>query len=174
MIQSEVAAQVPVRSSFVTVVGWVFLAFSAMGTLIGILQNTMLATVFPLDEMNKATSADPEFAKLPLFFRFFMAHPWLWFALALLMSATTLVASIGLLRRKNWARLLFIGILVLGVAWTVGSLPLSWSMFSSGPFSDKNMPEDFSRFLVVMQVFMAVFAIGFAALFAWIIRRLVS
>jgi len=174
MIEGAPAERTPNRSAFVTAVGWVFLAFSAIGTFIGILQNVMFATIFPSQELHRAASSDPEFTRLPPFFRFFMAHPWLWFALALLVSATTLVASIGLLRRRNWARCLFIGILGAGVAWFVGSLFLAWQMFSSGPFRDKTTPAEFGGFLVVMQVFMAIFAIGLATLFIWMIRKLLS
>ncbi|MBI2841297.1 MAG: hypothetical protein HYX75_23505 [Acidobacteria bacterium] len=162
------------RSPFVTAVGWVFLAFSAMGTFIGVLQNLMVATLFPVEKMNDAARADPEFAKLPIFFQFFMTHIWLWFALALLVSSTTLAASIGLLRRKDWGRRLMVVLLGLGVAWFVGSLGLAWSLFSSAPFHGQPVPPGFSGFLVVMQVFMVVFALGLAVLFVWIIRRLLS
>jgi hypothetical protein len=98
-------------------------------------------------------------------------------ALAFLVVAVVeLVAAIGLLNRKNWARLLFIGMMVLGIIWNLSGVVMQHIVLSS--FLE--MPEtpgpgpDFEIFMTVMKVFSWVIALGMSALFAWIIKRLVS
>ena len=81
------------KSTFVTVVAWIFIVLSAM-TLAGVfMQAIMFAFVF-----------DPEIKN-----EMFSEVPWLtfiWMAMCLCV-VLALIASIGLLHRKNWARILF-------------------------------------------------------------------
>ena len=159
MSQSETAERPPTRSTFVSVVAWVFLAFAVMGVFAGLLQNIMLAMVFPTSDSSGAPSTTH--------FRSVVGRPWHWFAVTLLVPAATVFASIGLLRRKDWARRLFMGILALGAVWLLSGL------FST-PFDADGLSEDIVRFLRVTQILMAVLAIGLVSLFVWIIWRLSS
>ena len=95
-----------------------------------------------------------------------------------LLTALTLVSSIGLLRRKNWARLIVVDIFGLGVIWNLGGIWLRWQMFSSTQFLLAEGPAEFTRqiemMIVAMRVGTTIFAIAVAALLAWLIKRLVS
>jgi hypothetical protein len=166
----------PSRSSFVTVVAWVFIALCSFSTFISILQNVMVNTVFPIHEMQKAATA-PGVPEMPVFFRFMMGNVRLFFASFLVVSASMLGAAIGLLHRKNWARLLFIAILSLGIVWNIGGVVLQFFIMQGFPKPDGAPPEFAATFSVVrtvMMVFSALMAIGFSALFGWIIKRLIS
>jgi len=92
-----------------------------------------------------------------------------------LVSAITLVASIGLLRRLNWGRLLFIALLVLSIVWQVAGLALQQAIFSMLPAvpPEAGAPP-VEQFLHVMRVAGVVLTLAFAVLFGWIIKRLVS
>jgi hypothetical protein len=92
------------------------------------------------------------------------------------MSLTTLISSIGLLKRKNWARVVFIFIMALGIVWNIFALVMQHFMFDSMP---TDMPPEavdpqFGPMMLVMKVVTYIMAIGISALFAWIIKKLVS
>ena len=169
-------SQPQARSSFVTVVAWIFIVMSGMSTLISILQNVMINTMFPSQVLDDPSlrSAQPA---LPFIASFMFEHVRLIFALVLTVSATTLACSIGLLRRSNAARLGFIGLMGLGIAWNVFGLYLQYSMFASFPLT---MPEpnaemaQFETFRNVILAISAVFALAVSSLFAWIGAKLLS
>ena len=172
---SRPIAQSP-RSSFVTAVAWVFIALCGFATLISILQNVMLNTLMPLDEMRKAATA-PGVPEMPAFFRFMMGHIRLFFASFLVVSAAMLGAALGLLKRKNWARLLFITILSLGIAWNIVGMALQFFFMQDFP-NPVEAPPEFAATITTMRtvimVFSALMALAFSALFGWLIKRFTS
>jgi len=97
-------------------------------------------------------------------------------ALLLVVSAATVFSAIGLLRRKNWARLTFIAIMVLGIIWNIGGFCLQISVFSSVGSVPAHADEAkfFQALAAVVMIFSLVLALGFSALFGWIIQRLTS
>ena len=167
------------RSGFVTGVAWTFIGLAGFATLTAVMQNVMLSFMLSPQElrgpMHEAQGAD----HLPAFARFMFAHPRMIFGAFLALSAITLVSAVGLLKRQNWARLVFIGIMVLGIVWNLGSLILPFYMFSAFvPPMPESTPQDFRESFEmtwkVMIAFTVVIALGFAGLFAWIVKRLVS
>jgi hypothetical protein len=170
---TETPGAIP-RSAFVTAVAWVFIALAGFATLIGILQNIMIGLMFPTEAMREVE----EMKDMPAFARFMFSHPQVIFGSFLVISAGTLISAIGLLNRKNWARLLFIGIMGLGILWNVGSIALPFFIFSSMPPMPEHTPPDFQDSFkivwVMMTAFTVVIAVAFAWLFGWIIKRLVS
>lgn len=112
--------------------------------------------------------------------RFVFAHFHLIVVVMFVVCVTTLISSIGLLRRRNWARLVFVALLGLGVLYNVGAVFLQQSMMSS---FDSSFPansglgpdsQQFAHMFAAMKVMMFVFELGFAALFCWIIVKLRS
>jgi hypothetical protein len=167
----------PERSTFVTVVAWTSIVLSGFGTAIAALQNAMIYVLFPRAQMQAALESDPTSTQMPAIARFFFANIELVFAVFLLLGLVALASSIGLLHRKNWARVVFIGVLACGIAWNLGGLAFQ-GMFMSQFSSMPNAPQDFERQFQTMQRVMlvvgAVFAVGFSGLFGWIIWRLKS
>lgn len=164
------------QSTFVTVVAWIFIALSGLGTVISILQNIMVQTVFRSPEISQAMQAPPPGASP---FAAFMAAHFQWFFFALLLvSAFMLASSIGLLKRRNWARLSFICLLSLAILWQVGGLALQFSTFSSmrEQFSAAAVHggPDMAPFFIAIAAVSVLFAVGFSVLFSWIIKRLLS
>jgi hypothetical protein len=163
------------RSTFVTVVAWIFISLSGFGTMISILQNIMIQTMFRGPEMEKALQAPPP-PGAPPFAAFMASHFQLFFLAFLIVSVLMLASSIGLLKRKNWARLLFVGLMILGIAWNLGGLILQMTMFSSMQDSFANAPgaPNMKPFMIGMAVVSVIFALGFSGLFGWIAKRLLS
>ena len=162
------------RSTFVTVVAWIFIVLSGFATFIGALQNIMIATVFSNPEFDAAMRTPPPGA--PPFATFMLGHVRWFFLAVLVVSALTLAASIGLLLRRNWARLAFIGLMLLGMLWSIGSMVLQVAMFSSmrEQFHAAKGAPDMTLFVAAIVAFSAVFSIGFAGLYGWIAKRLSS
>jgi len=162
------------RSSFVTVLAWIFIVGGGFTTFISILQNVMLTFFFPADQIQMAKGAE----NMPAVALFMLNHMRLFFAAFLVLSLTVFVSSIGLLKRKNWARVIFIGLFVLGILWNVGGLFLQNAMFSAMPAPSPDAPEEFKAQMEsmahVMLVFSFVMAVGMSVLFGWLIKRLAS
>lgn len=164
------------KSTFVTVVAWIFIALSGFGTVIALLQNILVQTVFRSPDVTQAMHVSPPGAPP---FAAFMATHFQWFFLAfLLVSAFMLVSSIGLLRRWNWARLCFVGLMVLAIAWQLAGLGLQFVMFSSmrEQFSIASAQggPDMAPFFIAIAVVSILFAIGISAVFGWIVKKLLS
>ena len=170
----------PAKSSFVTVVAWIFIALDGLASFVGLVQNIVVNMVFPFDQLldgiAKAQTAD----RLPPWFGSLVAHIRLFLFVMLVYSVIKLAAAIGLLNRRNWARLLFIGILGLGVAWSFFGILLQQYFVSSMMTMPmpRNAPQDFNAMMegmmIAIRAVSALFAIGFAVLYVWMIRKLMS
>ncbi len=108
---------------FITAVSWVFLILGGMATLGSALQTVLVLTVF---------SDAPEIASevgLEGMRGFAFQYPRTIALSALAFSGSALLAAIGLLRRREWARRLMVIVLGLGVAYAVGSAVFQWMYF---------------------------------------------
>ena len=167
------------KSTFVTVVAWIFIAFSGFATFISLLQNLMVA-IMPKSLLNQALQDTTVTRTMPAGARFMFSHFQVMVLVMFIVCVATLVSSIGLLRRHNWARLVFIALLGLGVLYNVSAIVLQRSMTSSfaAPFPADSAfgpaAQQFQQMFAAMKVTMFVFEIGFAALFCWIIVKLIS
>jgi hypothetical protein len=116
------------RSTLVTVVAWLFIIFSALATF-GALIGFLVLAGAPAATVNSAVNRVAQDTLLthvlPAPYLFMLHHVYLWSFVKLAWWAVVLSASIGILRRKEWARRTFVGVLaievvVLIVAFFVG------------------------------------------------------
>ena len=121
------------KSTFVNVVAWIFIVLAGFATLISILQNIMISVMFPVDEMNQVFENAPTQEQIPFLAKFMFSHIQLFFLSFLAVSGTTFVSAIGLLRRRNWGRVILMAIMGLGICWNIFSLIIQNFMFSSFP-----------------------------------------
>jgi hypothetical protein len=157
------------RSTFVSVLAWIFIIGAGFGSVIGIMQIIMVSTMFSGDELSSMPADAPAFAKIMQ--QYFHLFVYGFFAITLF----TFISSIALLKRKNWARLAFVVILAFGVIWQIGSLFLQFYIFSDFPeMPNQEHFEEFERMHNMMRWFTAVIAIGISGLFIWIIKKLTS
>lgn len=164
------------RSTFVTVIAWIFIALSGMGVLAAVLQNVMVHTLFDNPEFAQAMQSSP--LEMPALVVFMANHVKLVALAWLLLSSFILACSIGLLRRWNPARLCFVGLLVLGMLWQVAGTLLQWDMMASMRQQIAGMAvtgaPDLGPFLIAAAVAAIVFNLGCCVLLGWIARRLLS
>ena len=153
------------RSTFVTVVGWIFIVLSALGLL-----QSLLFMFLPFDKLmagvpQPAGQPTPDPAMMASFMRglmffFFVVESWV------------LLSSIGLVLRKGWARISFIVICAIGACFS--SLYLLFGLLLRGmPMGNvPNATPAMEQFMHSMMTLMAVMGGLFAALFIFIIYKL--
>lgn len=165
----------PQRSTFVNVLAWIFIVLGGFATFISILQNIMIQTMFPKEEMAHALQQAKNTDQMPAFASFMFGHMDLFFLFFLVVSATSLIAAIALLKRKNWARIIFILLMALGILWNVGGLILQFTMFSSMPeMAHHGAPPEFEKIMLIMKIASVIMVAAISALFGWIIKKLTS
>jgi hypothetical protein len=164
------------RSSFVTAVAWVFIALAGLATFISVLQNVMIYTFFPLDQMHAGLAQARERQEMPAFALFMFEHIREIFTGFLVVTSSVLAVSISLLKRCNWARILFVWLLGLGIVWNLAGPVWQWFFFRSMPQPPQGtaMQPQFQTMGTIIVIFGAIMALGMSILFGWIIKRLTS
>ena len=157
------------KSTFVTVVAWLFIVGSGFATLVSVMQNIMFHYMFKKEAFSQVPDNMPAGAS-------FMFENFQFIVLAFFfVSLAMFVSSIGLLKRKNWARLVFIVLMSFGILWMIGSVIFQVVFFSSMPeIPQGEQFQDFETMQSLMMWFSVLIGIGVTGLFAWIIKRLLS
>jgi hypothetical protein len=137
------------RSKFVSVVSWVFIVISGLGTLVAVLQNVIIESLGAQMGLVFQAGLAPNSSWLTLLV---VSHLKIYFAILLALAVLALVSSIGLLKRKNWARFVFVGLMVFGIIWNLPSL-----------FSSLAAPRA-----------SLLFELGLILILGWIAQRLLS
>jgi len=160
------------RSTFVTVVAWIFIVFAAQATVISLMQNVMLMVVFSDEDFAQSWTEMVEHEETPASAKYMFSGAWAMFFGFFIVSLVTLLSAIGLLRRRNWARRVFIFLLSFGIAWSIGSI--AFIFLFGHKMADVQPDDQFITMMRMMQVMVFVWALGFSALLTWIIKKLLS
>ena len=163
------------RSLFVTVTAWAFIVLAALASVSALLQRAEVASILP--GLKLVGNVQP----LPLLTGLLMGYlPWLVGA-GLLMSLATLGCAVGLLLRLEWARRVFIALLLLAIAANVAGIWLQQEMLQSlvsstlaGSVLPPVVADLFGGFVTAARVVAVLLTLGACALLVWIIRRLMS
>lgn len=157
------------RSTFVTVLAWMFIVGSGFATFISIMQVIMVTTMFSGDEFSSVPKNAPAMAK------FMSQHFNLLIYAFFVLASFTFISSIALLKRKNWARLAFIAILAIGILWQAGGVAIQLTMFSDFPAPPKGEGfDDFERMSTIIRWFSIVIALAVSGVFIWLIKKLTT
>jgi hypothetical protein len=162
----------PPRSTFVTVVAWLFIAVSALATPIAIAQRFLVLRLLREQVMAPAGAPRPA---LPTAIAFVFAHLEPIFLALVVVFAYALVTAIGLLMRKSWARPAFLALLVIGIGGAAAGFALQSVLLAemSRRAADSAAPG-VRHVLVAMQVFVAGAAVVIVLALVWLIARLRS
>lgn len=95
------------------------------------------------------------------------------FAIFMLITIWTFISSIGLLKRKNWARISMICIFFWAILWTITSSSFQWFYFFDIQFSDFSEVSLDIASIIATAVFL-VLIITLTVLFIWLIKKLIS
>ncbi|MBN1960105.1 MAG: hypothetical protein JW841_04105 [Deltaproteobacteria bacterium] len=160
-------------SRFVTTLAWIFIALSGFATFISLVQNITIHFFIAksyLLQMQYVSSV----IELPTVFIWLMQHLELWTSSFLAICILMLISSIGILRRYNWARLMFISLLALGILLQLLMLPIHWSMLGQIAAIDHPQADLFKQIILVIKIFIILLVVGYCTLFGWIIKKLIS
>jgi len=135
----------PKQSSFINTFAWITIVFSGLGVVIGIMQNMI-------------TVMKDRGIELIILMG------------TLVLTVITLISAIALLKRKNWARLFFIVLLVVGILWNVIAGYMQFDMMSSMMFAG----EKIQNMQSTMKIVMGVIIVAILALHIYLIKCLSS
>ena len=154
------------RSTLVTVVGWIFIVLSGLALL------ECLTFLFsPMDKMFAQLPAQPGQPALdPAMMASFMRGMM---TVVFLIFSWVFISSIGLVRRKNWARISYMVMMILGIGWNALYLLGGLLFLAVGAkLPTQNGGPDMAVFSHVIGIFMIVFGLAFVSLFGWILYML--
>ncbi len=147
------------RSAFITGLAWTSVAAGVIAILAAAM-TALISAVLPVEDMRavlrEAEKTQPMPALVGAVVENFRLVAWLFLAT----GVVTLVSSIGLLNRRNWARLMFVWMMALAA---VAHLAGAAAPFLAGPAA-----VDAATGLVVL------LSIVLAVLFGWLVKRLLS
>ncbi len=162
------------RSLFVTVTAWIAILLSALVSVSAVVQNALVASVVPLP-------AAANLPALPLLTHLLLGYlPWV-VGTGLLMSLAMLASAIGLLLRLDWARRVFIGVLLVAIVANLLGLWLQHEVVQSvvsSTLSGAPLPPQaagvFGGFVTAAREMAVLVTLGTCAVFWWVIHRLRS
>jgi hypothetical protein len=112
---------------------------------------------------------------IPAFMGFMFSHFDLFFLFFLIVSASSFISAIALLKRKAWARIVFVVLMSVGIIWNVIGLALQFTMFDQMPgMTGEGVPPEFAKMMVIMKVASVIMVLALSSLFGWIIKKLTS
>ena len=163
------------RSLFVTATAWAFIVLAALASCSALLQNAAVASLMP----GLRGIAVPQ--PLPLLTGLLVGYlPWVVGA-GLVVSLATLASAIGLLLRLDWARRVFIGLLVVALVANLLGLWLQHEVVQSvvdQTLARTAIPDPalgvFGGFVTAARVMAVLMTLVACSLLVWIIRRLMS
>jgi len=178
MIPAPVPSAVrPVRAPAVTVIGVLFLSLAGMW-LLGILFQgaffAFLGAMRPGGVTLGDVSAD---ANVPVSIRFMIQYAKFFWILNIAAALGVALGSIGLLRRRNWARIAFVLLAVLGLIYSLVSVAASLLMIpymraQMGNLAALDVGPLFSTVATVAFSILVVKSLFLAGFFFWMLRKL--
>jgi hypothetical protein len=163
------------RSTFVNVLAWIFIVLGGFATFISILQNIMIRMMFNKEQISQSIKQAESAQNMPAFANFMFKHSDLIFLFFLIVSVMSFVSAIALLKRKNWARIVFIILMSLGIVWNIVGTVLQFTMFNNMPeMAGSGAPPEFAKMMLIMKIAGVIMALGISVLFGWVIKKLTS
>ncbi|MEA3369296.1 MAG: DUF2127 domain-containing protein [Candidatus Ratteibacteria bacterium] len=163
------------KSKFVTYFAWMFIVSAGLGTFMAIIQNIMFFVFFPAKEIRQILNSSEAAQYIPAILPFIISHIRFFLLVYLLAAGVTFIASIGLLMRKNWARIFFVSIMSLAIIWNLVEMFFYGALIPKIPvFPDEIGLPNFQVILSEIRIFAVVIAIGLMIFYAWIVKKLVS
>lgn len=162
--------EAPQRSTFVTVIAIIFIALSALS----VLSATMNYFVMQSSPLFAEPQPGSElWESMPESFRMLMANQG-WIVLyGIATNGLWLAASIGLLLRKNWGRLTFIGLLLLNLVMMLAMAIVLPFLMQTMMVGTEEIPSEARDIFMIITIMIALCVVAFwGALSGWIIWKL--
>ena len=170
----EYEAYEPQKSAFVTTLAIIFIVLSGLATAALVLQNIFFSLIFGMPEVKASLNEQISQGQMPALIGFIFSNMRLFMLGSLAVSSASLAAAIGLLMRKNWARILFIIIMILAIAWQIFGFVSQWFIMPKLPNTNPQVGVNLKLVIMFARVFSFFISAGFCFLFGWIIYKLTS
>ena len=165
----------PRRSSFVTVVGVIFIVLAVLSLLSVLAYTILLPAMFHNEEVAQRMQEQIDEGTMPLVVGYMYTHRNIFMAVSFVFAVVSLISSIGLLMRKNWARIAFIVLMSYRIVSSIFGIGLQLFITPTLP---NNVPQSSAKFtttvMIVSRLFSFLFQVGFCVLYVWIISKLLS
>ncbi|WP_368563104.1 hypothetical protein [Pseudoxanthomonas sp. UTMC 1351] len=173
---ATISTAMPRRSQFVTVMAVISIVLGIVGTAYGLLQMVVVTVLLDSDSVRSAFAEIPA-ESLPPFANGLIAYlPAMGWGFVL-MSGAFLAASVGLLKRYEWGRLLFIVFMVVGAAanfvgvWLLAAV-FDWLQSLPVSADAAYLQAELAQLRVTSLAMTSGSAVVFAALHGWIVYQL--
>lgn len=161
------------RSLFVTVTAWAFIVIASLGSACALVQNAAVASFMPQWQLQGAA--------LPPFTGWLLGYlPWV-VGVGFAVAVSLLACAVGLLLRLEWARRVFIALLILTIAANLAGLWLQHEVVQAivaTTLGRGALPAAaagvFGGFATAAQVLALSLTLAGCVLLGWIVRRLMS
>ena len=165
------SVQLTQRSTFVSVLTWIYIVIGGLGTFITFLEFVVFQFLIPANTRSDLMMQMNQTGGYPELLKAMFAHIGFFLLFFMLISAAIVVSAIALLKRKNWARIVFLVLMTVSVLWNIIALAIRFFIGNSGVDA---MPPQFHGVMVIINIFSIVLAVGFTALFIVAIIKLSS
>jgi len=166
------------RSRFVTLIAWVAIIISGFHTFLGLIQNIMFHASSVFGEMFQMMNSEALPQDVPYIFTLLVDNMSLFiFLVGFAVPLCVLVVSINFLKRKNWARILFVAGLALGIAMTLYNVGSEIVWLGDRGSVPEDLAKDFSYSLIdferINSIYLGIsvfFVAIYSAIIWWLIR----
>ena len=167
----ESSEDVPRKSTFVSVIAWIYIVIGGLVTFIALLEFLVLQFFAPQNTSTGLMMQMDQARSYPEPLRFIFAHISFFMVFLILISAGIFFSAIALLKRMNWARILFIILMTISALWNIIGLSFR---FLLGDAHANATPAEFQGLLSAIDVFSIVLAVGMTLFFIIAIIKLYS
>jgi hypothetical protein len=159
------------KSTFVTVLSWIFIVFSGFGLLVSIFQNIMYHTLFPKEMVERRIPHDSHTPEIVNFL--FSNFDWFLgvFCFGMLIF---LISSINLLKRKNWARIVITSFLAFGVLYLFSFGVFYWGFTNEMVNHTAAFGGKFDSHISYFRIFTLVWIVILLSIHSFLILKLNS
>ena len=163
-------------SAFVNILAWILILFGGFVACMAILRNIILSPFLTKKGMTGAMQQTEQIEEIPIMAKMMFSHNEYFFLFALVFSVVMLVVGIGLLKRKNWARIITIIMIALGIFSNIAVLVLLFTLFSemTNLSGGEAIAVEIQKLIRFIQVFGAILVVACLALHIFIINKLCS
>ncbi len=152
------------KSNFVSILAWILILISGFATLMTLMQNIMMYVLpFPEEELTENSDL--------MDYVFYYSE--IIVAVFLLIAIWTLLSAIGLLKRKNWARISMICVFIWAIIWTVSSTTIQWFYFFDAELFDFSGTSLDTPSIIVTAIVLVII-VSLTILCGWLIKKLTS
>lgn len=159
------------NSKLVTVTAWIFIVLGAFTTTASLIQGLMYVRMLSMPTMHQAMHEGA--SHLPFLLQLVFEHFRLYLLFVLSLSLTTLLSAIGLLRRRDLGRRIFIGVLTVAV---LTMLTAFVTQLSISPATDNipaaQIPAEAKNMMRAMKGFFFIITFSVTCLAGWLMMQL--